>query len=43
MQTLGFDAVFVHTADNVFYLSGVPLLSEWGALCGWWSATTTCI
>jgi Xaa-Pro aminopeptidase len=24
------DTLLVHTADNVFYLSGVPLLSEWG-------------
>jgi len=24
------DACFVHSADNVFYLSGVPLLSGWG-------------
>lgn len=24
------DVAFLHTADNVFYLSGVPLLSEWG-------------
>lgn len=24
------DAALVHTADNVYYLSGVPLLSEWG-------------
>jgi Xaa-Pro aminopeptidase len=30
MDSLGLDAAFVHTADNVFYLSGVPLLSEWG-------------
>ena len=30
MESLGLDAAFVHTADNVFYLSGVPLLSEWG-------------
>lgn len=24
------DAAFIHTADNVYYLTGVPLLSEWG-------------
>ncbi|RAZ84769.1 hypothetical protein DPM33_30605 [Mesorhizobium hawassense] len=24
------DVAFLHTADNVFYMSGVPLLSEWG-------------
>src|SRR5215471_18556288 len=24
------DAALLHTADNVFYLTGVPLLSEWG-------------
>ena len=24
------DIALVHTADNVYYLSGVPLLSEWG-------------
>lgn len=24
------DTLLVHTPDNVFYLSGVPLLSEWG-------------
>lgn len=24
------DGLFLHTADNVFYLSGVPLLSAWG-------------
>jgi Xaa-Pro aminopeptidase len=24
------DVVFLHTADNVYYISGVPLLSEWG-------------
>ncbi len=24
------DLVFLHTADNVFYVSGVPLLSAWG-------------
>lgn len=24
------DIAFLHTADNVYYLSGVPLLSEWG-------------
>jgi Xaa-Pro aminopeptidase len=30
MARRGLDAAFVHTADNVFYLSGVPLLSEWG-------------
>lgn len=24
------DIAFLHTADNVFYMSGVPLLSEWG-------------
>ncbi len=24
------DAALVHTADNVYYLSGVPLLSPWG-------------
>lgn len=26
----GLSAAFIHTADNVYYLSGVPLLSEWG-------------
>jgi creatinase len=30
MESRDIDAVFVHTNDNVFYLSGVPLLSEWG-------------
>lgn len=30
MESRGLDSVFVHTADNVFYLSGVLLLSEWG-------------
>src|SRR5690242_12571327 len=24
------DAALLNTADNVFYMSGVPLLSEWG-------------
>ncbi|MCV9999324.1 Xaa-Pro peptidase family protein [Pararhizobium sp. YC-54] len=24
------DVAFLHTADNVFYMTGVPLLSEWG-------------
>ncbi|NIR31952.1 MAG: aminopeptidase P family protein [Gammaproteobacteria bacterium] len=24
------DVALVHTADNVFYMTGVPLLSEWG-------------
>lgn len=24
------DVALIHTADNVFYISGVPLLSEWG-------------
>jgi Xaa-Pro aminopeptidase len=24
------DLAFLHTADSVFYMSGVPLLSEWG-------------
>jgi Xaa-Pro aminopeptidase len=24
------DVALLHTADNVFYISGVPLLSEWG-------------
>ncbi|RAZ84773.1 hypothetical protein DPM33_30635 [Mesorhizobium hawassense] len=24
------DFAFLHTADSVFYLSGIPLLSEWG-------------
>src|SRR5436305_9644077 len=26
----GVDTLLVHTPDNVMYLSGVPLLSEWG-------------
>ena len=26
----GVDTLLVHTPDNVFYLSGVPLLSQWG-------------
>lgn len=30
LASLGVDAAFVHTADNAYYLSGVPLLSEWG-------------
>lgn len=30
MRQAGLDAVLLHSADNVFYLSGVPLLSEWG-------------
>lgn len=30
MDELKVNAVFVHTADNVFYLSGAALLSEWG-------------
>ena len=24
------DVAFVHTADNAYYLTGVPLLSAWG-------------
>lgn len=30
MRAQGVDAVLLHAADSVFYLSGVPLLSEWG-------------
>lgn len=28
--TLDLDLVLVHSADNVYYLSGLPLLDEWG-------------
>jgi Xaa-Pro aminopeptidase len=28
--TAGIDAAVFHTADNVYYMSGVPLLSAWG-------------
>ncbi len=30
LQERKVDVAFLHTADNVFYISGVPLLSEWG-------------
>jgi Xaa-Pro aminopeptidase len=30
MNESDLDAVLVHTADHVLYLSGIPLLSEWG-------------
>lgn len=30
MRNNDVDAALVHTADNVYYLSGVPLLSPWG-------------
>jgi Xaa-Pro aminopeptidase len=33
----GIDLALFHTADNVFYTTGVPLLSEWGRPM--WSAT----
>ena len=30
LQARQIDAALLHTADNVFYTTGVPLLSEWG-------------
>ena len=30
MNALDLEAVFLHTADNVYYIGGVPLLSAWG-------------
>ena len=30
MAKLAIDIAFVNTYNNVYYLSGVPLLSEWG-------------
>lgn len=30
MKEQDLDAVLIHTADHVLYLSGIPLLSEWG-------------
>lgn len=29
-QDRSIDAVFLHTSDNVYYITGVPLLSPWG-------------
>jgi len=37
LAAAGVDFVLLHTADNVFYVSGVPLLSEWGRPL-WWVA-----
>jgi Xaa-Pro aminopeptidase len=30
MARVGIDCALIHTADNVCYVTGVPLLSEWG-------------
>src|SRR4051794_26179626 len=30
MQDRDIDVAFLHTADNVYYVTGVPLLSGWG-------------
>jgi Xaa-Pro aminopeptidase len=30
LEDRNIDLAFLHTADNVFYISGVPLLSAWG-------------
>ena len=30
LRDRGLEVAFIHTADNVYYMTGVPLLSAWG-------------